>query len=151
MPVDVRIREILKDDAEAASRLSAELGYPVSAKAMARRIEQLQGLTQHVVYVACVGETIVGWIDVAVAHHLQADPFGEIGGLVVASQCRSAGIGERLLDAAEGWMAAQGIATALVRSRASREAAHRFYLRHGYARTKTSEVFSKALQSERKQ
>jgi hypothetical protein len=34
----------------------------------------------------------------------------------------------------------------VVRSQVAREAAHRFYLRHGYERTKTSAVFSKVLE-----
>jgi hypothetical protein len=34
----------------------------------------------------------------------------------------------------------------VVRSRATREAAHRFYLREGYTQTKTSAVFTKSLE-----
>jgi hypothetical protein len=42
-------------------------------------------------------------------------------------------------------MRAYGLQRALVRSQVSREPAHRFYLREGYAHVKTSAVFEKRL------
>jgi GNAT superfamily N-acetyltransferase len=114
-------------------------------EAMERRIETVGNLKDHVVYVACLSDAVVGWIDVSIGHHLQTEPFGEIGGLVVSSDSRNAGIGRRLLAQGEQWVAQQGITRMVVRSRIAREAAHRFYLREGYSRTKTSAVFSKEL------
>jgi hypothetical protein len=46
---------------------------------------------------------------------------------------------------AEEWARQQGLGNIVVRSRATREAAHRFYLREGYAQTKISAVFTKIL------
>jgi len=45
-------------------------------------------------------------------------------------------------------MREHGLRRALVRSQIAREAAHRFYLREGYARIKTSAVFEKDLSGE---
>ncbi len=90
----------------------------------------------------------MGWIDVSVVHHLQNDPYGEIGGLVVASGNRSAGIGQALLRRAEEWIRREKkLRRVVVRSQISREAAHRFYLREGYSRWKTSAVFAKDLET----
>ena len=144
------IREVRISDAGAVAKLSGELGYPVSIEVMENRIRTLEVLNDHVVYVACVTEgvvgcIVVGWIVVGVTHHLQAEPYGEIGGLVVSSEFRSNGIGRQLVATAERWVADRGIAKVLVRSQIAREAAHRFYLREGYSQTKTSAVFSKAL------
>jgi GNAT superfamily N-acetyltransferase len=61
----------------------------------------------------------------------------------VSSGFRSRGIGHLLIACAERWAVEQGLKMILVRSRDTREAAHRFYLREGFARTKTSAVFSK--------
>jgi GNAT superfamily N-acetyltransferase len=77
--------------------------------------------------------------------HLQADVRAEIGGLVVAAGCRSQGIGARLVGHAEQWARERGMCGMVVRSQIKREDAHRFYLREGYERTKTSAVFSKEL------
>lgn len=132
-------------DAAAAASLSGELGYPVSSEEMKRRIELLARMPDHAVYVACISGALVGWIHVQVSHHLQAEPRAEIGGLVVSSEVRSRGIGRRLVALAEEWALRQGLKGIVVRSRATREAAHRFYLREGYTQTKTSAVFTKTL------
>ncbi len=114
------IREIAIADAEAAARLSDELGYPVPVNAMERRIEILMSLKDHIVYVACLPDAVVGWIDLGITHHLQSEPYGEIGGLVVSSDCRNRGIGRRLVVRAEQWAAHRGIARMVVRSRIAR-------------------------------
>ncbi len=139
------IREILVSDARAAAELSAEFGYPVSLETMERRIAGLQNSPHHAVFLAHSNEIAVGWIDVGIVHHLQSEPYGEIGGLVVSEKYRSTGIGRQLIARAEQWMRAHGLRRALVRSQVSREAAHRFYVREGYARVKTSAVFEKRL------
>jgi GNAT superfamily N-acetyltransferase len=144
-PVDIAIREITAADATAAARLSGELGYPVSPEEMRRRIESLVGMPDHAVYVACISGEVVGWIHVSVSHHLQAEPRAEIGGLVVSSEARSRGIGRRLVAVAEEWALQHSLGGIVVRSRSTREAAHRFYLREGYTQTKTSAVFTKSI------
>lgn len=142
---DIRIREITPQDAPEAAALSAELGYPVAVDAIRHRIEYLMYQPDHVIFVACRHEAVVGWIDVSIAHHLASDPRAEIGGLVVSSAVRSRGIGRLLVTRAEQWAVSRGLNEMLVRSRSTRDDAHRFYLREGYARTKTSAVFTKYL------
>ena len=139
------IRQVEAADAAAVAELSGELGYPVSTAAMEQRIRDRIAFPDHAIYVACVDGTVAGWIDVGVVHHLQLDPYAEIGGLVVSQHHRSLGIGARLVSRAEEWARDRGFKRMLVRSRVAREAAHRFYIREGYERTKTSAVFTKAL------
>lgn len=143
------IREITLTDAQPAAQLSDELGYPVSLESMQKRIHAIQNLPDHVVYVASIREAVIGWIDVGIVQHLQSEPYGEIGGFVVSHAHRSRGIGQKLLAQAEYWIAAKGIPQVVVRSRITRESAHRFYLREGYSRMKTSAVFSKELDAHR--
>src|SRR5712671_2051793 len=94
---DLLTREITAADANAAARLSEELGYPVSPAEMKQCIEALERLTDHVIYVACIAGAVVGWIDVSISPHLQSEPRAEIGGLVVSSEVRGQGIGRRLM------------------------------------------------------
>lgn len=142
---EVQIRPVETIDAEAVAALSDELGYPVSAAAMEQRIRDFALLTDRVVFVACRDDAVIGWIDVGIVHHLQAEPQGEIGGLVVSHACRSSGVGAKLVRRAEEWVGDRGLTRMIVRSHIAREAAHRFYLREGYERTKTSAVFSKTV------
>jgi GNAT superfamily N-acetyltransferase len=137
------IREIAPPDAAAAAGLCGELGYPVSVDAMRKRIESLITMPDHAIFVACISDEVLGWIDLSVARHLAAEARVEIAGLVVSSKARSRGIGSRLVVRAEQWARQQGLTSVLVRSRITREDAHRFYLREGYVRTKTSAVFTK--------
>jgi GNAT superfamily N-acetyltransferase len=142
---DFLTREITPSDSDAAARLSEELGYSVSPAEMKRRIEALARLTDHVIYVACVDGAVVGWIDVGISRHLQSEPHAEIGGLIVSGELRGRGIGRHLMACAENWARQRGLRGMVVRSQIAREAAHNFYLREGYARTKTSAVFTKTL------
>ena len=140
------MREIVAKDAEAVARLSGELGYPVSAEQMEQRIRAQMKVPGHVTYIAAQPDgAVVGWIDVGITHHLQADPYAEIGGFVVSGEVRSLGIGKSLLARAEAWAAIRGMRRIVVRSQVVRERAHAFYLREGYRQTKTSAVFSKEI------
>jgi GNAT superfamily N-acetyltransferase len=112
---------------------------------MEERIRKLNGDQGHVVYVACDGNDVIGWIDAGIMFHLQSGAYGEIGGLVMSSVRRSAGVGSQLMVRAEKWFRERAVTRVVVRSQIVREAAHRFYLRAGYERTKTSAVFSKTL------
>ncbi|HEX4230085.1 MAG TPA: GNAT family N-acetyltransferase [Bryobacteraceae bacterium] len=143
----IQIREIAATDAEAAAQLCAELGYPVEAEPMRERIDELSDAKGRVVYVACVSNMVIGWIEVSIVRHLSSGASGEIGGFIVSSGYRGGGIGRQLIAQAEQWVAYKGAAKMVVRSRITREAAHRFYFREGYSITKTSAVFSKQLKA----
>jgi len=145
--MDVDIRDMRLDDAGASALLSAELGYPVDTEKMRARIERLSAAADHGLFVACQGSRVIAWIHVLAADHLQGDPRAEIGGLVVTAAARSSGVGALLVQRAERWAREHGFDAILVRSQIMREAAHRFYLREGYERTKTSAVFTKTLTS----
>jgi GNAT superfamily N-acetyltransferase len=142
---EATVREIRLEDAGDVAELSGELGYPVSPPDMARRIHSQLQLQDHVTYLACLDGRVVGWIDVGVTHHLQAEPYAEIGGFVVSGEVRSLGIGKQLLARAEQWALEHGLRRLLVRSQIARDRAHRFYLREGYQQTKTSAVFTKEI------
>jgi GNAT superfamily N-acetyltransferase len=139
------IREIALSDAESAARLSVELGYGVSTAAMTERIRRLADTPHRTVFVACVGDSVVAWIDVGEVCHLQSDPAGEIGGFVVAEGFRSTGIGRELLRRAEQWARDRQLGRIVVRCQIKRDAAHRFYLREGFELAKTSHIFAKPL------
>lgn len=142
------IRRIELGDAEAVAGLSGQLGYESTPEEMRRRIAKLADCEQsHAVFVACITKDtgLVGWIDVAITHHLQSEPFVLIGGLVVQDGLRGLGIGKRLCEQAEAWTRTMGISIVRVTSRSTRPDAHRFYLRDGYTEIKTSKVFEKLL------
>ncbi len=140
------IRPVRADDADALARLTTELGYPVDAATLRRRLAPLIDTPDGTVLVAVDdGDRPIGWVHVARTRLLEADERAVLHGLVVAEEHRSGGVGAALLEAAEGWAVAHGIGTMLVRSRSTRARAHRFYLEHGYTETKRSLVFEKPV------
>jgi GNAT superfamily N-acetyltransferase len=152
----LNIRRVKLDDADTVAALSVQLGYQATGEQMRQRIARLATCEEsQAAFVACLGPgsghptllegACVGWIEVAIVHHLQSEPFVLIGGLVVQDGVRGLGIGKRLCEEAEAWTRAQGIRVLRVTSRSTRLDAHRFYLRDGYQETKTSKIFEKLL------
>lgn len=131
-------------DAAALGALCAQLGYPASGEAMAHRLQGLDPAA-HAVFVARRDGVVLGWVHVAEARALEYEPCAELLGLVVDQGARGGGIGATLVAAAEQWARARGLAEMRVRSRDTRERAHAFYRRAGYAEWKRQVAFRKPL------
>jgi GNAT superfamily N-acetyltransferase len=138
-------RQLTAADAEAAAELCSQLGYPNSADDLRQRIEETARSADRVAFAAVLDGQIVGWIDAATERHLQSSACAVIGGLVVRDETRGLGIGRLLCLEVEEWARSQSIPVVRVRSQIKREDAHRFYLRDGYSKVKTSLVFEKRL------
>lgn len=141
----VAFRRLTIEDAEAAAELSRQLGYPCSVDDVRKRIDERSRSNDSVVLGAVLNGEVVGWIDAAVEQHLQSPACAVIGGLVVRDGARGLGIGKRLCLEIEEWARSKSIPVLRVRSQIKREDAHRFYLREGYSKVKTSVVFEKPL------
>jgi GNAT superfamily N-acetyltransferase len=142
----VAIRAIAVEDAVAVAELVRQLGYERTPAQIAGWITELAGREhEQQAFVACMGDEVVGWIEVVLERRLQTEACGHIGGLVVKEGERSAGIGRELCRHAERWVAEKGVTAMRVTSRSTRERAHGFYLRDGYRQVKMSCVFEKTL------
>ena len=142
----MEMREARHDDAAALAVLSGELGYPTTTAQSESRLRAILDSPGDLVLVACASDgRVCGWIHAFVAHRLEADPFAELGGFVVAERDRGRGVGLRLLAAAEDWARARGVTTLRIRSRTGRVETRGFYERRGYAVTKTQNVFERTL------
>src|SRR5438270_9135421 len=139
------IRRLTAADAGTAAELSGELGYPCPAEDLRERIEELSRTADRVAFAAVVDGQMVGWIDAAMERHLQYAASAVIGGLVVREDTRGLGIGRRLCLEVEEWARSKSVPLVRVRSQIKREDAHRFYLRDGYRKVKTSFVFEKPV------
>ena len=143
--IAVSIRRLSADDAEAAAGLSGQLGYSCSAEDLRERIEELSRTADRVAFAAVTAGQIIGWIDAAMERHLQYAASAVIGGLVVREDMRGLGVGKRLCLEVEEWARSKSVSLVRVRSQIKREDAHRFYLRDGYCKVKTSFVFEKSV------
>jgi (aminoalkyl)phosphonate N-acetyltransferase len=139
------IRRLIVDDAEEVAELCRQLGYPSSPEDLRRRIEERSRSVDSIALAAVLNDRIAGWIDACIERHLQSPASAVIGGLVVRDDARGGGIGRRLCLEIEQWARDKSVPLLRVRSQIVREDAHRFYLREGYRKVKTSVVFEKPL------
>jgi GNAT superfamily N-acetyltransferase len=142
---DTIIRRARGADAAELARLSGELGYPVTAEEMARRLAVLLPNERHLVAVAAGGGALRGWTHVEHRFSLEGGDRVELMGLVVDSKSRRGGLGRELVALAEAWASARGLASLTVRSNAARAESHPFYEKLGYARSKTQHVYGKTI------
>ena len=133
-------------DAPAVATLTTQLGYPTDEASARRRIADVRRHDAGELLVAVDdADRPIGWIQVARVHLLAESAVASIDGLVVDETNRSTGIGAALVEAAERWARDAGAEAIVVRSRSTRERAHRFYERIGYAEVKRSHVFRKPI------
>jgi GNAT superfamily N-acetyltransferase len=141
----VRIRPPLASDAQALAALAEELGYPTSEEEMLGRLAALHPTDAALMVSTDADDLPTGWCHVEM-HRTLVEPLSAlIMGLVVGDSHRSAGTGAELLAAAERWARARGCRQLVVATRITRERAHGFYAREGFAVSKTSYFLTKPL------
>jgi GNAT superfamily N-acetyltransferase len=141
----ILVRNIEVRDAREVALLIEQLGYQRSEHEVVAWIETLTvaPAPERAAFVACMGEEVVGWIEVSIQSHLQSPPFALIGGLVVKDGVRCKGIGRQLCEVTEAWGWQRSVSVIRVTSRSTRTDAHRFYAKHGFEPAKISHVFEK--------
>ena len=141
-----KIRAPRLEDAPPLAALSTQLGYPASADEIAGRLARLLSRAEHLLRVAeSPGGEVIGWIHAEERQILESPMWCEIMGLVVDAAHRDRGAGRALVEEVEAWARERGLRTVKVRSNVVREESHPFYLRLGYARSKTQHVYLKSV------
>ncbi|HET8836915.1 MAG TPA: GNAT family N-acetyltransferase [Gemmatimonadales bacterium] len=140
------IRPAVLADADRLAALSSELGYPVTADEMGRRLADLLARDGDIVLVAeAESGQVVGWVHGSDQRLLESARRCELLGLVVDAGQRGRGVGRRLVAGVEEWARARGLEQMAVRSNVTRTESHPFYERLGYARVKTQHAYRKRL------
>ena len=139
------IRRAGPADAPTLADLSTQLGYASTETQVRERLCLLDDPERELL-VADAPDGLAGFIDVHVQRTIEEDPFGEVGGLVVAERCRGDGVGAALLDAAARWARDRGLSRLLIRANLARgAAAHGFYGHLGCRTVKDQRVYEYPL------
>lgn len=129
------IRAAMAGDCPSLARLIAQLGYEVTAAAVAERLELMEREGRLVLVAELEGQ-VVGCLSTSVMRVLHRPaPVGRISMMVVDEAVRNRGVGAQLVSAAEQALVASGCQLVEVTSNLARTDAHRFYERLGYERT----------------
>lgn len=143
--MEIFIRDITEDDAEAVNTLSAQLGYTMSLEQTLSNIRSVLGTKGHHAFVAMHENKIIGWIGVAEALQIESAPFSEIRGLIVDETYRGHGIGKLLIEKVKQWTRKTGNETLRLRTNMIRKEAHLFYQHLGFKEIKEQKVFEMRL------
>ena len=131
---EIKIRQANESDANALALLVAERGfdYPTETSLVRERLSDLIGAGDSIL-VATDDSKLIGMALLHRTRFLHRPPDGRIVSLVVSETHRSRGVGAQLIEAAESFFRDWGCGRVEVTSGATREGAHRFYLRSGYS------------------
>jgi len=138
------IRGARQDDAAALAELSTQLGYP-STEAQVRERLRLLHDPERELLVADAPDGLAGFIDVHVQRVVESEPYGEVGGLVVGTPHRGAGLGAALLAAAADWSRARDLERLWIRANLARVGPHEFYEAIGCRGVKDQRVYEYPL------
>lgn len=139
--MEILIRDIAEQDAEAINALSTQLGYTMSIEQTVSNIRSVLRTKGHNAFVAILENKIRGWIGVAEALQIESAPFCEIRGLIVDEKLRGRGIGKLLIEKVKQWSKETGNKTLRLRCNMTRKEAHLFYQHLGFKEIKEQKVF----------
>ena len=131
------IRQATGDDGAAIAALLADLGYPCTAGQARAQLAALDG-SADAVFLALSGDAPAGLVATHLMRMLHTEGhWCRITDLVVAAPHRRRGLATALLRHAEEFARASGATRVELTCSTSREAAHQFYARNGYASRST--------------
>ena len=139
--MEIFIRSIAEQDAEAINALSTQLGYAMPIEQTLANIRSVLGTKGHSAFVAIFENKIIGWIGVAEALQIESAPFCEIRGLIVDERYRGRGIGKLLIEKVKQWSKETGNKALRLRCNMTRKEAHLFYQHLGFKEIKEQKVF----------
>ena len=139
--MEIEVRHMNTNDAEAVNTLSQQLGYPVSIQQTHQNINAVLNSNEHTAFVAVSKTKIVGWIGAAQAIMVEATPHCEINGLVIDQYYRGYGIGKLLVEKVKEWAKENGNDTLSLHCNIKRVEAHLFYEHLGFKEIKQQKNF----------
>jgi GNAT superfamily N-acetyltransferase len=125
-------------DVADSAPLLAQLGYPVNADELARRVREVLATPRHLLLVAETGGRLAGLVHVYVRPAIENPREAVVQALVVHEVSRRGGVGRRLMAAAERWGEEQDCRSVVLSSNVARASAHAFYAALGYRIAATS-------------
>jgi len=132
----VTLRPAREADAEQVASLMTELGYPSTAEGVKDCLRGSLSSQTSCCLVAQADDEVIGIMSAELIPYFPTgSTICRVTSLVVSSQHRSRGVGEKLMAAAATFARERGCSGIEVTSAERRVNAHRFYQRLGFART----------------
>ncbi|MBS4210508.1 GNAT family N-acetyltransferase [Bacillus sp. FJAT-50079] len=142
----MKIRVATMDDIHELTTLMFHLGYPTKTENMIKRFTHIKANPDYHTLLASYDNKMVGMVGLVKGHYYEWDGiYVRIVALVVHTDYRNKGIGNKLLEEAESWAKNIGAIGIILNSgkRPERTNAHKFYTSRGYV--ERSIGFAKSL------
>lgn len=133
---EMDIREATENDSKELAALMGQLGYPTTTENMKKRFSQIKQNPYYHTLLASYEDKVVGMIGLFKGYYYEREGFYvRIAALVVDSNYRNKGVGNKLLEEAECWARKIGASGIGLNSgnRKERYHAHTFYRNRGYS------------------
>lgn len=141
---DFIIRQAKVSDAEDIYNINkTSLGYDYDLDKQRNNLEAVLNDKTQVIFVAVLGNKVVGYIHLTSYDVIYADIYKNCLGLAVDNDYKRMGIGSALLKQGEMWAKENGAIGIRLCSGVERENAHKFYKSHGYIETKLQKNLKK--------
>lgn len=119
------------------------LGYDYDYEKQKEKIYAVLSDKSQVIFVADIGDKVVGYIHLANYDVIYADNFKNCLGLAVDNDYKRNGIGSALLCEGEKWAKEHGASGIRLCSGIERKSAHKFYSSQGYIESKIQKNLKK--------
>jgi predicted N-acetyltransferase YhbS len=140
----MHVRECTVNDFEKIHHLNSNaFGYEYNLEKTKNRLSTILNRETDKIYVACVDDTVVGYIHGSDYECTYCEPLKNIMAIAVDGNYRNLGIGKALLSAIEDWAQQCHCCGVRLVSGFDRTGAHKFYLRSGYILRKQQKNFIK--------
>lgn len=146
MKADFIVRQAVIADAEDIYYINKTcLGYDYDLEKQQAKLEIILCDSTQVVFVAEIGNRVVGYIHLANYDVIYADNYKNCLGLAVDNDFKRMGIGSALLKQGEVWAKQNGAFGIRLCSGMERENAHKFYISQGYVENKIQKNLRKVF------
>lgn len=140
----MQVRECTISDFEKIHNLNSNVfGYEYDLQKTKNRLSTILDRETDKIYVACVDNTVVGYIHGSDYECTYSDPLKNIMAIAVDEGYRNLGIGKALIAAIENWAQQCHCCGVRLVSGFDRTGAHNFYLKSGYILRKQQKNFIK--------
>lgn len=143
--MSVTIRSAGKEDCTDLTNLTNQLGYPSSPQKTTEIIDLVMNNDNHQVFIAEVGETVVGYVHLVGSLQVDTDPFVEIAALIVHDEFRHQGVGQGLIDQTVEWAGRKNQNNIRIRINLIEEKAYSFFEQNGFQKLESQKLFLKDL------
>ncbi len=144
--MEIKIRNIKKQDIESLVQMCSDIGYEVRYEILSARLNDVAKYRNSSILVAADSRNNpVGWIQLELSNFIFSEKSCNILGLYVEKKYRGLKVGRMLMEKAVEWAEENKCSGLQIFSDITRIDSHDFYLHQNFKLNKTQQTYYKSL------